>query len=165
MLRIPGWCRDFHLEVNGTPFLETPLNGYVSIRRQWTNGDEVLLSLPMSVERIISHPAVRQNAGCIALQRGPVVYCLEEVDNGACLANVLIPREARLTAKGTDLFGGIQLITGDAIRIEPTNWQDGLYQSQSTVNYTQTAFAFQAIPYCFWANRDPGEMRVWLRES
>lgn len=164
-LRLPGWCRDFQLEVNGTPFSATPANGYIHLRRQWMAGDEVMLSLPMPVERMAVHPAVRQNAGCIALQRGPVVYCLEEVDNGARLANVVIPPDARLTAVDADLFGGIRVITGDALRIEPTNWQDGLYQSQSTVNYARSAFTFKAIPYCFWANREPGEMRVWLRES
>jgi DUF1680 family protein len=120
----------------------------------------------MPIERIASHPEIRQDAGCIALQRGPVVYCLEEADNGPRLANVALPRGTRLTAEfDRDLFGGISVITGDAIRLEPQNWPGGLYQPQSALSYPQSSFAFKAIPYCFWANRQPGEMRVWIQES
>jgi hypothetical protein len=56
------------------------------------------------------------------------------------------------------------VITGEAVRIEPSTWPGGLYQAQSNVKYEQTPFTFKAIPYCFWANRQPGEMRVWVRE-
>lgn len=165
-LRIPGWCRDFDLEVNGAPFSAYPINGYVPIRRRWANNDEINLSLQMPIERMASHSAVRQNAGCIALQRGPLVYCLEEVDNRAHLANVIIPRQAQLRAIGdANLFGGIHVITGDAICREPHDWHGGLYQAQSAFSYAQSTFEFRAIPYCFWANRDPGEMRVWMRET
>ena len=124
-----------------------------------------MLSLQMPAERIAAHPDIRQDAGNIALQRGPVVYCLEEVDNGAQLANVAIPGSARLTpSTDTQLFGGAGIITGDAVRIEPANWHDGLYQPLSAIEYAHSPFQFKAIPYCFWANREPGEMRVWLRE-
>jgi DUF1680 family protein len=125
----------------------------------------VVLTLDMPVERIAPHPAIRQDAGCIALQRGPVIYCLEETDNGAQLANVVIPRDARLIGSvEADLFGGVGVITGEAVRIEPTQWPGGLYQPQSVVPYSRTPMTFKAIPYCFWANREPGEMLVWIRE-
>jgi DUF1680 family protein len=95
-----------------------------------------------------------------------VVYCLEEVDNGAQLANLAIPREAHLTpAKDAALFGGVGVITGDAVRSEPSQWQDGLYQPQSLLQYSRPTSTFKAIPYCFWANRQPGEMRVWVRDA
>ena len=64
-------------------------NGYIRIERTWQSGDQVELTLPMPVERIEAHPSVRQDAGRVALQRGPVVYCLEEVDNGPYLADVI----------------------------------------------------------------------------
>jgi DUF1680 family protein len=76
-----------------------------------------------------------------------------------------LPHDARLTAtRKVDLFGGVHVITGDAVRVEPTNWHDGLYQPQTIIDYSHSPLVITAIPYCFWANREPGEMRVWLRE-
>lgn len=165
-LRIPDWCREFMLNVNGTPVNAPVVDGYLRIDRQWKRGDSILLALSMPVERIAAHPNVRHDAGCIALQRGPVVYCLEEVDNGANLANISIPRSARLSAQfDKELFGGVSVITGDAVRSEPTEWPNGLYAPQSVLKYDSTPISFKAIPYAFWANREPGEMRVWIREQ
>jgi DUF1680 family protein len=165
-LRIPGWCRDYKVTVNGQPVTSAPQRGYVVISRQWTSGDHISLSLAMPVERIVAHPGVRQDAGQIALQRGPVVYCLEEVDNGGNLANVAIPADSGLSASFDEsLFGGITVISGEAVKVEPEQWPGGLYQPESALRLNRTPFTFKAIPYCFWANRTPGEMRVWLRES
>jgi DUF1680 family protein len=165
-LRIPVWCRNFAVTVNGSPVNATPQDGYIHLVRLWETGDDVTLSLSMPVERVAPHPEIRQDAGCIALQRGPVIYCLEEVDNGARLANVVIPRNAQLSSDfEPGLFAGVGVITGEALREEPANWQDDLYRPQSTLNYTRSPFTFKAIPYCFWANRQPGEMRVWKREN
>ncbi|NLF76087.1 MAG: glycoside hydrolase family 127 protein, partial [Chloroflexi bacterium] len=84
-LRVPGWCRGYRLEVNQQPHSTSPENGYAVIGRQWRDGDSVTLELEMPVERMVAHPEIRHDAGQIALQRGPVVYCLEEADNGARL--------------------------------------------------------------------------------
>ncbi|NLF79408.1 MAG: hypothetical protein GX573_27260 [Chloroflexi bacterium] len=65
----------------------------------------------------------------------------------------------------TDLFGGISVITGGAIRVEPATWPDAMYQPQSNREDLQQPFRFKAVPYYLWANRQPGEMRVWIRES
>lgn len=165
-LRVPDWCRDFTIEVNGTQFNATPECGYVRISREWSTGDVVNLSLAMPVERMMAHPQVRQDAGTIALQRGPLVYCLEEADNGPGLANVVIPPSAELIAEyDASLFGGVSVVQGTAARIEPAEWGSGLYQPQANVKQAQKPFTFTAIPYCFWANRQPGEMRVWIREQ
>lgn len=165
-LRIPGWCKDFSLTLNGSAVDAQVVNGYAQINRQWNSGDSVGLSLAMPVERIAAHPNVRHDAGCIALQRGPVIYCLEEADNGANLANVSIPRNTPLSAEfDANLFGGMSVITGQAIRNEPVEWSNGLYAPQSSLKYDNTPISFKAIPYAFWANREPGEMRVWIRES
>jgi DUF1680 family protein len=164
--RVPNWCRDYTLSVNGQAISAKPINGYVHIEREWASGDSIQLVLSMPVERMTPHPEIRHDAGCIALQRGPIVYCLEEVDNGARLANVAIPREGALSVDFDNaLFGGVSVIKGSAVRIEPSNWSGDLYQPQSVIAIQQTPFAFTAIPYCFWANRQPGEMRVWIRES
>jgi DUF1680 family protein len=141
-------------------------NGYARLKRTWENGDHVTLALAMPVERVVPHPHIRQDAGQIALQRGPVVYCLEEADNGAHLANVVLPTDSQLTAEfDAGLFGGISVISGEAFRVEPASWGNELYRLQANVQFERSPFTFRAIPYCFWANRQPGEMRVWLRES
>ena len=162
-LRIPGWCSDYRLAVNGAPISADVVAGYVRLKRTWASGDMVTLSLAMPVERIMPHPAIRQDAGQVALQRGPVIYCLEEADNGARLANVVLPRSIPLTVEQSDLFGGASVITGEALRIERANDSNELYRPQSSVQEARSTFRFTAIPYCFWANREPGEMRVWLR--
>lgn len=166
-LRIPGWCHEYEVQVNGQSQSLTPVNGYVAIRRQWSNGDAVRLSLAMPVERIAPHPEIRQDAGTIALQRGPVVYCIEEADNGSRLANVVIPRSSALTVEhDSNLFGGIPVIRGEGLRMEPANWPDQeLYHPQSVLDFTPQSVTVTAIPYSLWANRSPGEMRVWIREE
>ena len=118
----------------------------------------------MPVERVMPHPSIRQTAGQIALQRGPLVYCLEEVDNGPRLANVCIPDNSELDVSSDgELLGGVSVITGQGLRIEPAEESSALYRHQSQTCYIETAFDFKAIPYFLWANRDPGEMRVWIR--
>ncbi len=165
-MRIPAWCRDFQVLINGRPMDAVSVRGYLHLAREWKTGDGITLHLAMPVERIAAHPQVRQDAGCIALQRGPIVYCLEEVDNGAALASLVLPRTANLSAVfDASLFGGVSVISGEALRVEPQHWPGGLYQPESVLNYVNTPVALKAIPYCFWANREPGEMRVWIREN
>lgn len=165
-LRIPGWCRDFRLTVNGAAVAQPPERGYVVVAREWRAGDTVTLTLAMPIERIVVHPDVRQGAGRVALQRGPIIYCLEEADNGAALAGVSLPREARLSyAFDAGLFGGVGTLRGDALRVAPARWGGELYQPEPYRDAAQEPFTFRAIPYCFWANRQPGEMRVWLLQG
>ncbi|MBE2268802.1 MAG: glycoside hydrolase family 127 protein [Anaerolinea sp.] len=165
-LRIPDWCPGFQVRVNGSTTGADVQRGYARLTRTWNDGDTVELALAMPVERIAAHPKVRHNAGMIALQRGPIVYCLEEVDNGAELANVVIPRGAVLRADVDNaLFGGVGVITGDAIRSVPAAWSGGLYQPQRVLRDENQPVTFKAIPYSLWANRQPGEMRVWMREG
>lgn len=164
-LRIPEWCRQADVTVNGQAIelAASKQDGYVRIERNWQSGDRVELTLPMPVERLEAHPDIRQDAGRIALQRGPIVYCLEEIDNGQNLADVTIPRDTELSAGiEPDLFGGVVVISGKALRRDVKDWQSSLYRPADS---KLEEFRFKAIPYCFWANREPGEMRVWLREG
>ncbi len=163
-LRIPDWCYDFQLAVNGEAQSLLAEKGYVILAREWAAGDSVELKLSMPVERVLPHPNIRQTAGQIALQRGPLLYCLEETDNGPQLANVQIPAEAKLEAAfDTALFGGVSVITGEALRSERSDGSSALYRHRSQVNIADSRFTFRAIPYYLWANREPGEMRVWIR--
>ncbi|HRL12867.1 MAG TPA: glycoside hydrolase family 127 protein [Aggregatilineales bacterium] len=165
-LRIPGWCRAHRVEVNGEPVSGRLERGYLHLERAWHDGDRVTLTLEMPVERMTPHPMIRHDAGQVALQRGPIVYCLEQVDNGPRLANVTLPPDAPLTtAFDENLLGGAAVIYGMAQRVEPGDWPGGLYQPGGAADLQRTPFAFRAIPYYLWANRDPGEMRVWIREG
>ncbi len=162
-LRIPGWCRGARIKVNGRSVPVRADKGYARIVRRWTAGDRVELSMPMPVERIEAHPRVRQDAGRVALQRGPVVYCLEEVDNGRDLSDVVLPRSARLTPKfERGLLGGVVVLKGKAQRRDPSAWAGRLYGADATPRRNA---AIKAVPYAVWANRQPGEMLVWLLDG
>ncbi|WJQ05725.1 glycoside hydrolase family 127 protein [Geobacillus stearothermophilus] len=164
-LRIPGWCRGAEVTINGENVDIAPLTkkGYAYIRRVWRQGDEMVLHFSMPVERIKAHPQVRANAGKVALQRGPIVYCLEEVDNGPNLANLFLPRDAQLEAHfEPDLLEGVVVITGTAERMDESAWNDELYRPIEPRTYQ---VPFRAIPYYAWCNRGEGEMTVWVNEK
>ena len=163
-LRIPDWCYEHRLSLNGKQVDIAPANGYALLSRHWSDGDTVELTLSMPVERVLPHADIRQTAGQIAMQRGPLVYCLEEVDNGSRLANICIPQDATLTASfDSELFGGISVISGQAQRVERSGDESALYRHDSQTGYSSLPVTIKAIPYYLWANREAGEMRVWLR--
>jgi len=163
-LRIPGWCRRAELSVNGQP-LEGVVarKGYVTVKRRWRSGDTLVLALEMPVERMYANPKVRSTNGKVALQRGPVVYCLEQVDNPFTPLNrVALPRASRLTStfEGS-LLGGVVTLSGEAMLIEDDGDQ-ALYRSTPI---PLRPAPIKLVPYCVWDNREPGEMLVWLREQ
>jgi len=162
-LRIPGWCRTAYLSVNGASFdlTEHVTKGYARVERLWQSGDRVVLDLAMPVERVYAHPDVRQDAGCIALQRGPLVYCLEAVDHTVPLHRIVLPKAAELVSHfEPGLLGSIVVITGTAQAADDADWEGMLYRSWPATAYPCT---ITAIPYYAWDNRTPGEMQVWLQ--
>ncbi len=164
-LRIPGWASGETATVNGR-VIDTGTakeKGYLTIRRRWSPGDRVTLDLPMPVTRVYAHPDVRADAGRVALRRGPLVYCIEQVDNcGIALPRATLPRNAPLEARRRpDLFGGAVAIEGDAQVAAVEDWNGRLYRPEPPVS---VAAPITAIPYYLWCNRGPGEMRVWLPE-
>lgn len=165
-IRIPAWCKDAEVRVNGkdVKIAGVSRKGYARITRLWRSGDRVEILLPMPIERIHAHPAVRANAGKVAIQRGPVVYCLEEVDNGSNLPDLSLPQDAKLTLGGCDQsLGGAPVIHGVARRSTMTSqWEHILY---SPVDPKREEVAIKAIPYFAWGNRQPGEMLVWIQED
>lgn len=169
-LRIPGWCRGAKLHVNGKPVAVAPIarKGYARLQREWHAGDRVTLVLPMPVERIEAHPAVRQDCGRIALQRGPVVYCIEEADNGNNLNDLLLPADPEFTIQTgrSGILAGVPTIRAQAWRRDASEWQGRLYQPRQQRGTPQrAACSLTAIPYYLWANRAPGEMLVWIRQA
>lgn len=161
-LRIPGWCRKYEIRLNGKRVRPVLRKGYAVLKQAWRDGDRVSLELEMPVERLEAHPRVRMDCGQVALQRGPVVYCLEQVDNGPELADLSLPRKSVLRAEyKPKLLGGCTVLRGEAVRRTPAGWGDALYKADST---PVKSVPIMAIPYCLWGNRKPGEMRVWIRQ-
>jgi len=164
-LRIPGWCRTARLSVNGDSLdlTEHITKGYARVERLWHPGDHVVLALDMPVERVYAHPDVRQDTGCVALQRGPLVYCLEAVDHTEPLHRIVLPRAADLMSRfEPGVLGGIVVITSSAQAAYDTDWEGMLYRSWPATAYPCT---ITAIPYYAWDNRTPGEMQVWLQDE
>ncbi|MGP4062089.1 glycoside hydrolase family 127 protein [Halobacillus sp. H74] len=164
-LRIPGWAVTAEVKVNGEIIDFQPImkNGYAFLSRTWKQGDTVKLNLDMPIQRVRAHPAVRHSFGKVALQRGPLVYCLEQVDHGEQLHSIYLPKDADLKAEyERDLLGGIVTLFGEAERVDESEWQDGLY---GTSDPEIKPIQLKAIPYYAWCNREPGEVVVWINEK
>ncbi|SCY79179.1 glycoside hydrolase family 127 protein [Alkaliphilus peptidifermentans] len=163
-LRIPEWCSNAAVKVNGNILTMDIITkkGYAEVEAIWCNGDVIEITLPMTVEKLQANPNLRKNTGKVALQRGPIVYCLEEVDNGADLADISLPRDCSLQAEyDSNLLDGVTMITGEALRSHMSDWKGKLYKR---AEYNTVPIKIKAIPYYAWANRTPGEMIVWIRE-
>lgn len=164
-LRIPGWCRDASVAVNGEA---VDLNcavtkGYVAISRDWKNGDEVRLSFAMPVDRLYAHPAVSEDGGRVALQRGPVVYCVEETDVGGEPQRIRLPADAPIAARFDEsLLGGAVVLEAEAMEADAGDWDGRLYRTAPPAIKPKP---IKAIPYHLWANRSAGALLVWLQEK
>ena len=161
LLRVPGWCPKHTLKVNGRPAPHRVTRGYARLRRRWSTGDRVTLSLSMPIERVVAHPGVAEDVGRVALQRGPLVYCLEQCDHATDVRSIVLPDKARLTARfARNLLGGATVIEGTALACSAAGWKGQLYRPASQAK--TRAAKIRAIPYCLWDNREPGAMAVWL---
>jgi DUF1680 family protein len=162
-LRIPGWSKSAKLSVNGQAITGKPDNGYITIRRTWAKGDKIALDLPMPAERLYAHPGVIMDTGRVTLKRGPLVYCVEEIDNpGGRVQRLKLPRKSELKEKSrADLFGGIVTLTADAVAIDEGDWAS-LYRTAPPKTGPAT---LTALPYYLWANRGQGSMVVWVPEA
>ena len=159
--RIPAWCKKYSVSLNNDPVQYETGDGFAFIKREWKNGDKLQIDFEMPVTFAEANPRVRQNAGKAALVRGPVVYCLEEADNGKELYKLRLGSAdpARAEVKFRDDFpGGLAVISLEGKR---EDWDDDvLYRPAGNSSFTNRTLHF--IPYYAWANRGPGEMIVWI---
>jgi DUF1680 family protein len=160
-LRVPGWCRNYTARLNGAALDAAPVRGYLEISREWKAGDRVELRFDMPARINEAHPAVRENTGKIALSRGPLVYCLEEADNGPGLHLLSLGEAPDFQARfEKDLLGGITVIRSRGRALDGS-WPGGeLYREAEPPRFRERRLTW--IPYYAWANRGPGEMRVWI---
>jgi DUF1680 family protein len=163
-LRVPGWCRQTRLTVNGEPVEAIAEDGYLRLRRAWAAGDRVVLTLAMPPRLITAHPRVDAVRGTAALARGPLVYCLEHAD--VTLPGVVLEDLALNPAVPVEISydqDGFAPVTLQAPVVALTAEPDSLYRdSPHHTDPAGTAATVAAIPYFLWANRAAGGMRVWI---
>ena len=139
-LRIPSWCKQHEISVNGDKQENYPIEmGYAVIVKEWMEGDEISFSMDMPVEIIEADPRVKENIGKRAVQRGPLVYCMEEVDN----------------PEFDDLF-----LTLDSKF--SSSFNDSLLNGITVIEAVTNSKTIKLIPYYAWDNREPGQMKVWI---
>jgi hypothetical protein len=141
---------------------------YTALRRNWQQGDQIELRLPMPVRRLESHPHVTENTGRVALTRGPLLYCVEQTDHtDGDVRDLVLPADLLLNAAfEPDLFGGVTVVRGQ-VRVQAVDdqWNDTLYRPADTMPRSEHDATLTAIPYYAWANREPGQMLVWLQAT
>ncbi|MDE0098171.1 MAG: glycoside hydrolase family 127 protein [Truepera sp.] len=155
-LRIPGWARNepvpsdlyryldrsdepVTLRVNGDAVAVELNQGFAVVRRNWRSGDTVVLDLPLPVRRVMSHESIEDNRGRVAVERGPLVYCAEGIDNGGSALDLTLPDDAPLADERDEgLLGGMTKICSGGVTL---------------------------IPYYAWSHRGAGEMNVWLARA
>lgn len=145
-LRVPEWCRNKELFLNGDRVeQQNHEKGYLKITKNWQSGDQLVFDMKMAVERVYSDPKVLENQGKVAIQRGPLVYCMEQVDHSYDIQSFSLSKETSFQIEHQEgLLNGVTLIKGIDC---------------------QSGKSFTFVPYHVWDNRDPGAMDVWLNES
>ena len=157
-LRVPSWVsgqplpgdlyhylnddtEEIFVRLNGEALTTEVEDGYINIEREWQSNDTLQLILPMSVRRVVAHDQVKDLAGKVALERGPVVYTCEETDNDVSVLEIALRDDDDVNAEFVpDLLGGITILRGTS----------------------NTAPQWTAIPYYAWSHRGIGEMTVWF---
>lgn len=170
-IRIPGWAQNtpvpgdlysfrnkaqdtITLLVNGKEIPLITRNGYASITRDWKKGDVITLALPMNVREVLANEHIKQNENRVALQRGPLVYCVEGADNGGKAWDFIVPDDAVYqTRYQPDILGGVV-----SISFEGNVWE----QAEGGKSIVHKRKTITAIPYYAWNNRGQNEMQVWL---
>lgn len=163
-LRIPGWAQSASVRINDGVADNSPKpQSYFEIHRRWQPGDFVDLDIPMPVRLIQANPLVEEDLNQVAVQRGPVVYCLESPDlpRGANISEVMIPADMKLTTRyDWRLLDGVVVLEGEGLLQPPADWNRTLYRDFKPEELRP--FNVRFIPYSVWQNRGPSEMSVWL---
>lgn len=162
-LRIPGWAGHAELAVDDTSIVVEQENGYATVRRQWQQGDAIVLRLPMRPVLLEAHPLVEELWGQTAVRRGPVTYCLESIDlpAGVELEEVALPIDIELSPQAmSGDHVGLTALVGAGRQRDMRPWTDDLYREAAPTD--SQPLPIRLIPYFAWANRGPAEMSVWL---
>lgn len=160
LLRIPDYAKEYKVLSNGAVVPYKERKGYAEII---VEGNVHLdIEFEATAEFVRANPNVRDDAGKVAIVRGPLVYCLEEVDNGSNLSAITVDTEQILKSKSSDLCNGCVIVKAQGKRLCAEQWTEGLYGKQKL---TKKDVELTAVPYYCWNNRGMGEMEVWIREE
>ena len=173
MVRIPGWAQNtampsnlysftnhtdkkVAIKINGSPIEYVIEHGYAVLNRIWKKGDVVEVHLPMEIRRVAANDKVKEDAGKIALQRGPIMYCAEWTDNNGRACNIVLPAGISFSSEfKPGMLNGVTIIKTEATVVLTD-------EKENTITTVKRPFV--AIPYYAWANRGKGEMTVWFPE-
>ena len=165
---MPHWADGASAQVNGEPATAEPQDGWLTVTRSWAAGDELVLDLPLDVRFTYADPRVDAARGSVALERGPLVYCLEAVDNpGQRLDDIVIDTDsAPVVERQENLLGGVTTIAGPGAssvlgRTAPGGRTARRRRSAPRPRIPRPS-TLSAVPYFVWGNRDEGAMRVWI---
>jgi len=166
-VRIPGWSAKNSVKVNGKEFAGAKPSEYLAIRRRWTENDTIDLNFDMTTQLLKANPAVTEDRGRVAFQRGPIVFCMEHLDqpdhsSGMNLAGYTVQNGGETTAHfDPDLLDGVMVLSHPAT-ISKTDKDIGLYFPASTPQPKERPTTVRLIPYYAWANRESASMQVWI---
>jgi DUF1680 family protein len=161
-VRIPAWCSNATATIDGQVVQEAiGTDSYLRLTRDWSQGQTVRLALSMAARVIVPHPAIDAVRGCVALARGPVVYCLEQRDQSSVLEELRLCLPIKLEeARNGD---GVLVLRAEGMVVRP---RADIYQAtgdgQPEPAEPGESVTITAVPYHLWANRGPGAMRVWI---
>jgi DUF1680 family protein len=169
-LRIPGWVDSARVSVNGAAISGAKAGEYLPMRRRWAAGDRVQLQMEMTPQVLEANPRVADDTGRVAVQRGPLVYCLEELDqsNGVALSDVALalgkrPDSEFQSEMKSDLLGGVLLLHHTGVTFERNTSANALYPRYTGANERTKRVPLTFIPYYAWANRQATSMQVWTQ--
>ena len=170
-LRIPGWAQNKPMPSNLYAYMNTfdkktiiKINqqetnytisgGYAKINREWEKGDMIEIEFPMPIRKVIANKNVAEDIGKFSIERGPIVYCAEWIDNGGKVRNLLLDKNADFTYEyKKDLVNGVNIIKGKSTSLSIDKSNKSVLEKEQD---------FMAIPYYAWAHRGNGEMMVWF---
>jgi DUF1680 family protein len=168
-LRIPDWARGASVQVNGKDLSTVSAGSYRVINRKWKTGDVVRAIFPMPVQRIKANPLVEQLRKQVAIQRGPIVYCLETVNlpKSVNILDIQIRSETTFSAEfKPELLGGVTALSGNVFYTHDPEWSkspyNALYLYKEMTPLAQKPLQVQLIPYFAWSNRGSSQMTVWF---
>jgi uncharacterized protein len=169
-LRIPGWAKSAKVAVNGKSVEGAKPGEYLTIKRRWSPGDTVTLAFPMVAEIVASNPRVEENLGRVAVQRGPIVYCMEGLDQNPAAADfsevAIVVNSKSLKNFEVEhkpaLLEGVTVLKHNGAVYDHGSDNAALYADATLAGPKARAESLMLIPYYAWANRKPTEMVVWI---
>ena len=159
-IRKPDYASDYQVAVDGRKAEIEVLKGYVYLELKENSDIQIFFEAPARFVR--ANPLVRADSGKIALMRGPLVYCLEEIDNGTNLSALYVDAKTDIREEKSELFGGSILLHFHGKRIVDTEWKEDELYAEHPIRWEETELT--AVPYAYWNNRGMGEMSVWIKE-